>query len=197
MTKENLKTKVFDSAWAIVEKEGIARLNMRNLAKLSDCSLGSIYNCFENFESLQLHINAAFLNELFSALKKVTDKGIEERMRLPEIFRELGKTYIEFGNKNKYLWKALFENFPTEQLPEWYQKQTQRGIDQICSKLSKQFKVPEKEMKSKVGFFWASIHGMSAIILNRKMEMVSELFKETNLDSYIDYCLQGLFPRET
>lgn len=192
MTKEKLKSKVFDSAWKIVEKEGISRLNMRNLAKLSDCSLGSIYNCFENFESLQLHLNAAFLSELFSSLSKVIDSGIEQKKKLPEIFRELGKTYIEFGQKNKYLWKALFEHFPMESPPEWYQKQAEGGIDQICAKLAKQFKVQEKEMKTRVGFFWAAIHGMSAIMLNRKMEMVSELFKESNLESYIDYCLRGL-----
>jgi len=192
MTKEKLKSKVFDSAWKIVEKEGISGLNMRNLAKLSDCSLGSIYNCFENFESLQLHINAAFLSELFSKLSKVVDQGIEKKSKLSEIFRELGKTYIEFGDKNKYLWKALFEHFPLESPPEWYQKNAQGGINQICAKLAKQFKVPEKEMKTKVGFFWASIHGMSAILFNRKMEMVSELFKESNLDAYIDYCVRGI-----
>jgi AcrR family transcriptional regulator len=194
MTKAKLKTKVFDSAWKIVEKEGIGRLNVRNIAKLSDCSLGSIYNCFENFESLQLHINAAVLLELFSSLRKVIDQGIAQKKKLPEIFRELGNAYIEFGNKNKYLWKALFEHVPEEPLPEWYRAQAQEGIYQIANLLSKHFNIAEKEMKSKVGFFWASIHGMGAILLNRKMEMVSDLFKENNLDSYIEYCLQGLFP---
>lgn len=195
MTKEKLKTKVFNSAWKIVEEEGMDRLNVRTIARLSECSLGSIYNCFENFESLQLHINAAVLMDLFSTLRQVIDGGIKQKKKLPDIFRELGNTYIEFANQKKFLWKALFEHFPVEPLPEWYRKQAQEGIYQIATHLAKHFKIPESEMKSKVGFFWASIHGMGAILLNRKMEMVSDLFKESSLDTYIDYCLQGLFPK--
>jgi len=194
MTKEKMKTKVFNSAWKIVEEEGISRLNVRTIAKLSECSLGSIYNCFENFESLQLHINAAVLLDLFETLQKVVDKGIKGKKKLPEIFRELGTSYIEFAQQKQFLWKALFEHFPVEPLPEWYQKQAREGIYKIALQLAKQFKIPEEEMKSKVGFFWASIHGMAAILLNRKMEMVSELFQQSSLNIYIDYCLEGLFP---
>lgn len=194
MKKEKLRKTVFNSAWKIVENEGIDRLNVRKIAKLSDCSLGSIYNAFENFESLQLHINSAVLSDLFSNLRAVIKTGIERRESLREIFRALGSAYIEFGNKNKFLWKAVFEHFPVEQVPEWYQKQTQDGIYQICEDLAKHFNISVEEMKCKVGFFWASIHGMGAILLNRKMEMVSDLFRDSSLNTYVEYCLEGLFP---
>lgn len=190
MTKEKMKTKVFNSAWKIVEEEGMSRLNVRTIAKLSECSLGSIYNCFENFESLQLHLNAAVLSDLFDTLQKVVDRC--SKKTLPEVFRELGKSYIAFAQQKKFLWKALFEHYPVEPLPEWYQKQAREGIYKIAQQLAENYQIPEKEMKAKVGFFWASIHGMGAILLNRKMEMVSELFEEGSLDAYIDYCLQGL-----
>lgn len=196
MKKEKLRARVFNSAWGIVEREGMAQLNVRKIAKLSDCSLGSIYNSFENFQSLQLHINAAVLSNLFLVLKKVIDKGIEEGMTLRQIFKDLGYAYIEFGTKNKFLWKAVFEHFSTDPLPEWYSKRAREGIYQICERLAAYFKFPEEEMRHKVGFFWASIHGMSAILLNRKMEMVADLFKEGSLDSYIDNCTNSLFPSE-
>ena len=47
-----------------------------------------------------------------------------------------------------------------------------------------------------VGFYWTSIHGMSGILLNKKMEMVAELFKEDYLELYVEYCLNGLFTVE-
>lgn len=196
MKHEKLKETVFKSAWKIVEQKGIAHLNVRAIAKLSNCSLGSIYNCFDNFESLQLHINAAVLSDLYRSLSKVIEKGMEDGKTVREVFRELGAAYIEFGNNHKFLWKALFENCPGASLPVWYRERAQQGIYLLAEKLSAHFKLPKEEMKLKVGFFWASIHGMSAILLNRKMEMVSELFGESSLDSYIDYCLEGLFATE-
>lgn len=197
MKKDKLRTRVFNSAWEIVEREGMAQLNVRKIAKLSDCSLGSIYNSFENFQALQLHINATVLSNLFLALKKVIESGIEEDKTLRQIFKDLGNAYIEFGYKNKFLWKAVFEHFPVNPLPEWYSKRAREGIYQICDRLAAYFKIPEEEMRHKVGFFWASIHGMSAILLNRKMEMVADLFKEGSLSSYIDNCTNSLFPSET
>lgn len=196
MKKDKLRTKVFNSAWKIVEREGMDQLNVRKIAKLSDCSLGSIYNSFENFQALQLHINAAVLTNLFSLLKKVIEKGIEEGKTLRQIFKDLGNVYIEFGNNNTFLWKAVFEHFSVNPLPEWYSKRAQEGIYQICDRLAAHFKIPVEEMRHKVGFFWASIHGMSAILLNRKMEMVADLFKEGSLNAYINNCINSLFASE-
>ena len=51
----------------------------------------------------------------------------------------------------------------------------------------------EADAKRIVGFFWAAIHGVSAILLNRKMEMVAELLNANSLHPYVEYCLDGLF----
>jgi len=91
------------------------------------------------------------------------------------------------------LWKSVFEYFPEKEIPWWYKKRAQEGIYAICAKLALAFDLPEAEIKNKVGFYWTSIHGMSGILLNKKMEMVSELFNEDYLEQYIEYCLNGLF----
>lgn len=193
MKKENLKKRVFESAWQIVENEGMEQLNVRKLAKSSSCSLGSVYNAFGNFQNLQLHINAHILTKLYRILSETTEQGIREEKSLRTVFRDLGLAYIEFGQRNRLLWKALFENFPYEPMPEWYVKHTREGIYQICDRLSKAFGLSESDSKEILGFFWAAIHGVSAILLNRKMEMVAELFNTDCLQPYVEYCLDGLF----
>lgn len=193
MKKENLKKRVFESAWQIVENEGMEQLNVRKLAKLSSCSLGSVYNAFGSFQELQLHINAHILTKLYRILSETTEQGIVEEKSLRTVFRDLGLAYIEFGQRNRLLWKALFENFPYEPMPEWYVKHTREGIYQICDRLSKAFGLSESDSKQILGFFWAAIHGVSAILLNRKMEMVAELFNADSLQPYVEYCLDGLF----
>lgn len=193
MKKDNLKKRVFESAWEIVEHEGMEELNIRKLARLSSCSLGSVYNAFGSFQDLQLHINANILTKLYRLLHETAEQGIRENKSLRTVFRDLGLAYIEFGKKNCLLWKALFEHFPYEPMPEWYVKHTREGIYKICDCLSKGFGLSESNSKQILGYFWAAIHGVSAILLNRKVDMVAELFNEDDLLPYIEYCLDGLF----
>jgi len=196
MKKETLKNSIFDSAWKIVEREGMERLNVRKIARMSNCSLGSLYNSYESFQMLQLHINATVLSNLFVKLRKVTEEGIQEGKSLREILKNLGFAYIEFGQENRNLWKSVFEHLPVDPLPEWYAERASDGVYDISERLGEFFELPTEEIKHIVGFFWTSIHGMSAILLNRKMEMVAELFKSDSLESYVDYCLEGLFASE-
>jgi AcrR family transcriptional regulator len=193
MKNEKLRKRVFETAWQIVESEGMGELNVRKLAQMSSCSLGSIYNAFGSFQELQLHINATILARLYHILDETSEQGIKEGKSLQAVFRDLGLAYINFGQKNRLLWKALFEYFPSEPVPEWYGKHAREGIYLICARLSEAFGLPEAEAKRIVGFFWAAIHGVSAILLNRKMEMVAELFNEGSLPAYVEYCLDGLF----
>jgi AcrR family transcriptional regulator len=193
MRNNKLRKKVFESAWRIVESEGMEQLNVRKLALLSSCALGSIYNAFGSFQDLQLHINANILAKIYCILNETIERGIKEEKSLREVFRDLGFAYITFGQKNRLLWKALFEHLPFESMPDWYVKHSRDGIYQICNRLSKVFGLSEPDTRKIVGFFWASIHGVNAILLNRKMEMVAELFNVESLHPYMEYCLDGLF----
>lgn len=193
MKKNNLKKRVFDSAWQIVENEGMEQLNIRKLAHLSSCSLGSVYNAFGSFQDLQLHINANILTKLYRILNETIEQAIREKKSLRMVFKDLGHAYIKFGQENRQLWKALFEHSPYEPMPEWYVKHTREGVYQVCSRLSKEYGLSESDSKKVLGFFWTAIHGVSAILLNRKMEMVAEIFNEDSLQPYVEYCLDGLF----
>jgi len=193
MKKERLKKKLFESAWQIVESEGLEKLNIRKLAKRSSCSVGSVYNAFGNFQELQLCLNAKVLSILYESLNQALEKGINEKKSLREVFLGMGLAYIEFGQNNLFLWKSLFEYLPFETTPDWYVSHTRRGIERICDRLSEFFRIEQDQTKQIVGFFWASIHGVSAIFLNNKMKMVSELFSSNSLDPYINYCFEGLF----
>lgn len=192
MKRDNLRKRVFESAWQIVETEGVDNLNVRKLAQMSSCSLGSIYNAFGSFQDLLLHINATVLTRLYGLLQETAERGIEEKKTLRSLFRELGFAYIEFGQKNRLLWKALFEHSIYGPIPEWYAKHAKEGIYRICKKISDAFSLPEDDANRLFGFFWAAIHGVSSILLNRKMEMVADLFHPDSLEPYVEYCLDGL-----
>lgn len=193
MKKDRLKKHLFESAWQIVETEGIDKLNARKLAKRCNCSVGSIYTTFDNFQDLQLNLNAKILSMLYASLINAFEIGIQNEKSLREIFKGMGRAYIDFGQNNLLLWKSLFEYLPFESIPNWYVKHTREGIYNICERVSSCFGLSEDTAKQIVGFFWTSIHGISAIFLNQKMKMVSELFDPNKIDDYVEYCLDGLF----
>ncbi|MDN3505675.1 MAG: TetR/AcrR family transcriptional regulator [Simkaniaceae bacterium] len=165
---------------------------MRKIARLTNCSLGSIYNAFDDFQTLQIHINSKILTKLYESLESVVNNINKEEQSLKDVLKDLGMEYYKFASNNKFLWKSLFEFSPQEDLPDWYAANASKGIYALCSRLAKTYGVPEEKMKEIVGFFWSSVHGKTAIFLNKKMDMVADLFKEDSLDSYIEFCLEGL-----
>lgn len=177
----------------IVEQEGMAELSARKVAEKSSCALGSLYTVFGNLNDLQLHVNAAILSRLYDVLEKTATDAIKTNSSLKSVFLALGFAYIKFGQENTTLWKALFEYLPSESLPPWYSTRARTGIYQLALRLATTYGLEEEEVKRLIGFFWSSIHGISAILLNRKMEMVAELFGEDYLSKYVEFSLQGLF----
>lgn len=194
MKTEKLRKQVFESALKIVESQGAEALNARRLAELSSCSLGSIYNVFGNLDDLRFHLNATILSRLYEVLFRTAEIGISREVSLLALFKELGVAYVQFARQNPRLWKTLFEYAPSlSSVPDWYTKRAGEGIYQLCRKLSAAYGISEEKTKRLVGFFWSSVHGISAILLNRKMEMVSDLFQDDCLDDFIEYSLTGLF----
>ncbi len=188
----DLKKRVFDAAWEIVETKGVEELNARRLAEMSGCALGSLYTVFESFLDLKLQINAAILNRFHGAIQKALEKGITEEKGPKDCLKRLGLAYVAFGESNKHLWKALFEHLPYESMPEWYVKHTRDGIQKLCQRFSVAFHVPPKEARRAIGFYWAAIHGMTAICLNQKTATIAELIGSDSLEPYLNYCLDGL-----
>lgn len=193
MKTAKLRKQVFESALRIVESQGIEELNARKLAELSSCALGSIYNAFGNLDDLRFHINATILSRLYEQLYQTVEHCISRDVPLLALFKELGVSYVEFAKSNPLLWKTLFEYAPNVPVPDWYEKRAEEGIDHLCQKLYVAYQIPKEKAQQLIGFFWASIHGICAIILNNKMDMVSDLFQGNYLDDFIEYSLTGLF----
>ena len=167
--------------------------NARRLADESSCALGSIYNAFGDLDDLRFHINATILSRLYERLYKTVELGISREVPLLALFKELGVSYIEFARNNPLLWKTLFEYAPNISVPDWYAKRAGDGIYQLCQRLSIAYGISQEKTKRLVGFFWSSIHGICAILLNKKMVAVSDLFERDYLEDFIEYSLTGLF----
>lgn len=188
MTKKTtLRSEILDIGWEILSEKGRESLRMRDLAKRAECSVGTIYNQFENLDEIVLRLNVKCLDLLYSTLHKEMKKGIKDKECLKGVFRRLGKAYLAFGTEHPKLWKSLFESLAIDPFPDWYRKEVDGGIEEIEKAIVKTYGLSAEKTTQIVGFFWAAIHGITSIMLNKKRGQ----FDEAHLDSYIDHCLKG------
>jgi len=89
------------------------------------------------------------------------------------------------------MWKSLFESLTVDLLPDWYREKVQEGIQFIKNTIQRAFGLQAEKANQTVNFFWTAMHGITSIMLNKKMEVVSEAVHEEYSDSYIDHCLKG------
>ena len=186
-----LKKDILENGWAILNQNGREALRMRELAKLSDCSVGTVYNLYENLNEIILRLNVRSLDQMYGVLHQEMRKEIECGSNLHEVFHKMGKAYISFGLRYSKLWCSLFESVPIDPMPEWYKEKAQNGLFIIEAAVQKKFGLSEGKANQLVNFFWAAMHGMTSILINRKMEALNESATEAFVTSYIDHCLRG------
>ena len=122
--KAKLRVDLTEAAERQIVRSGVHNLRARELAEEVGCSLGAIYNVFDDIDALVLHVSLRTLSKIdmtmAEALKSVEDAAAVEQMV------QLAFTYCDFVIENTNLWKALFDHdFPADyELPEWiYQGQ--------------------------------------------------------------------------
>jgi AcrR family transcriptional regulator len=186
-----LKKDILENGWAILNQNGREALRMRELAKLSDCSVGTVYNLYDNLNEIILRLNVRSLDQMYGVLHQEMRKEIECGSNLYEVFHKMGKAYISFGLRYSKLWRSLFESVPIDPMPEWYKEKAQNGLFIIEAAIQKKFGLSEGQANQLVNFFWAAMHGMTSILINRKLEALNESATEAFVTSYIDHCLRG------
>lgn len=192
MTKDSgLKKEILNKGWALLKKNGRDSLRIRELSKMCDCSVGTVYNLFANIDEIVLHLNSRSLDKMYTSIHRAMEKEIEGKKGLEEVFHAIGKAYMQFGMKNPNLWRSIFENLPIDPIPEWYRENVQKGIQIVEKKVQDVFGIKPKKSTQFVNFFWAAMHGMTSIMLNKKMDVVSKPIREKYFVSYVDSCLHG------
>jgi len=178
------RQRIFDDALAaateIAARDGLKGLTARRIAKQIGCSVGTLYNVFENLDSLILYMNAATFAALFEELKRL---GIS---RDPETrIRDLVDTYLAFTLDNANLWSVIFEHvWPRDYpVPEWYQQ----GIRQLLAMLADALEpiLPEADRAERMQAataLWSGLHGIQSLAAAGKLGLLTS----ENLTSLID-----------
>jgi AcrR family transcriptional regulator len=95
---------MLDTASAIIAANGLRSLKVRDVAEAADCSIGSVYNEFGDFDGVILTVNRETVRALTDRLRAVpADDPVRQ-------LHGLADTYLAFAADHANLLRALFEH---------------------------------------------------------------------------------------
>lgn len=187
-TREELYDLALVAAQKIVEKHGMAGLTARQVAKRIGYSTGTLYNVFDSFTDLIVHLNGRTLDSLYDFVTNEKPKdGVEATLR------NFAYRYIRFTTERSNLWSVVFATgLPRgDQLPKWYHDKMHRLLRLIEDALQPFFGPRQNAARDlSVRVLWSSLHGICSLI--SAGVMVTEQSAKTMVDDLIRNYLAGL-----
>src|SRR6266403_2911688 len=102
---------LLEIARGLIASKGLRSLKVRDVAEAADCSIGSVYNEFGDFDGLILTVNRETVQALTARLAAVpADNPIRQ-------LHGLAATYLDFAAEHANLLRSLFEHRMEEDRP--------------------------------------------------------------------------------
>ncbi len=171
--KEKLREKLIDVGEDLVISNGARSIKARDLAGAAGCSVGAIYNIFDDLNDLAMAINMrtfANLGKAVAASQEHADHiGPNDRMIL------MAKAYLNFAASHPNQWRALFdiEMSVDSRVPEWYLEELARLFSYIATPLRMLFpdmKTEDLDLMTRAMF--SSVHGIVLLGIEKRISAV-------------------------
>lgn len=189
-TKEELRQMVIAAGCKIIEEKGFSSFSTRQIAKEIDYTVGTLYNIFDGYDDIILHINAATLDKM----KEFIQIHLNPSLKADEQIKQLAELYIKFAHQNYNTWNALFEyTLPSQiALPQWYEEKIQ-DLFLIVANVLHNILDDRAEALKHAKIIWASIHGICVLSLTQKIGAVTKFESAENLTQLlVENYLRGL-----
>lgn len=188
--REELYDMVLAAAARIVETAGDATLSARNVARAVGYSPGTLYNLFDNFDDLVVHLNGRTLDALFASLREVPLAG-DPATDVAALCRR----YVTFLDQNPNLCDLLFNSSygPGYHPPDWYRQKIANGLEILSAALAPIFAGSARERVTDTArTLWASLHGICALSRNGKLDVIGAQSRDAMLKILIANFMTGL-----
>lgn len=173
--KAKLREALIDAAEAQIAQGGLATLKARPLAEAAGCSLGAIYNIFDDLNALVMAVNG----RTFRRLGAFVSKGVADaKVHQPnDQMIAMSHAYLQYAIDHTYLWRALFDLEMSVEgvVPEWYLEELRAVFGLIAAPLSQIFPdMPRPELDLMVRALFSSVHGIVLLGLEKRISAVPQ-----------------------
>jgi AcrR family transcriptional regulator len=190
-TRDQLKVMSLDAAEKIATEQGIAALTARQIARDIGYTVGTLYNLFENFNDLILHLNLKTMSRMEEAFLQTiaSNKDKEPWQQV----NALTSSYIDFALSNAACWRLLFEARVSEKvLPDWYQHKISALFALVEQTFLLVLQQELEQARNATKILWAGLYGVCLLTLNDKVNNVLHSDPHQLAKSLVNNYLLGL-----
>jgi AcrR family transcriptional regulator len=173
----------------LIAAKGLRSLKVRDVAEAADCSIGSVYNEFGDFDGLILTVNRETVQALTTRLAAVpTDDPIRQ-------LHGFAATYLDFAAEHSNLLRSLFEHRMEEDrpFPEDILIMVMRAFALMHAPLVRL--MPDKdpaEIALLARMMFSAVHGIISLGLEERMVAVPPEKLRQQVAQFVDTHLAGL-----
>ena len=190
-SRKQIQDMAIQAAITILNREGVAGLSTRKVAKAIGYTAGTLYLVFKNLDELILHINAATLDELHKQLSAQLDSATTP----PQVIKNMSLTYLHFAKVHYARWSLLFTHrLPADQsVPVWLDDKIRQLFELVGQPLKELLpKLDAQACMCAIRVLWSGVHGACELGLNDKLSLGGEVSTEKLIQSLVDNYLKGL-----
>ncbi len=187
--KSKRRVLMLEIARGIIASKGLILLKVRDVAEAADCSIGSVYNEFGDFDGLILAVNRETVQALTAQLTAVpADDPIRQ-------LHGLAATYLEFFTQHANLLRSLYEHRMEDDrpFPEDILLMVMRAFALMHQPLVQL--LPERDPKDiamLARLMFSAVHGIISLGLEERMVAVPPDSLRQQVAQFVDTHLIGL-----
>lgn len=189
-TAEELRELILLAATELIERDGLAGLSAREIARRIGYSPGTLYNVFENLDDLVLTIEARLLDRLAARLGELPPSSDARGHVL-----QLARAYLAFTHENPKLWNLLFEHhMPAgKPVPAWYQTKLDSLMSRIEDALAPLVDPADPAaLKRAARVLWSGVHGITSLSTADKLSNITSESAGPLVEDLVATYLAGL-----
>ncbi len=171
--RAELRTRLLDAAEVRITTNGARTLRARDLAKDAGCSLGAIYNVFEDMTALVMAVNGRTFLEIGKDVAAVSDPTLSPAEQLTR----LSLAYLNFARTHTGRWRALFdlEMGQGDDVPDWYLGALENLFAHINAPVAQLFPdMDEDGVSLMTRTLFSAIHGIVSLGLEHRISAVPD-----------------------
>jgi AcrR family transcriptional regulator len=180
---------MLETARDIIATKGLRSLKVRDVAEAADCSIGSVYNEFGDFDGLILTVNRETVQALSARLVAVPSEDPIRQLH------GLAETYLSFFTEHANLLRSLYEHRMDEDrpFPEDILLMVMRAFALMHDPLFRLMPgVDPAEIALQARMMFSAVHGIIALGLEERMVAVPPEKLRQQLSQFVDTYLAGL-----
>jgi AcrR family transcriptional regulator len=187
--KNRRRALMLDIARQRIASKGLISLKVRDVAEAAECSIGSVYNEFGDFDGLILTINRETVENLTGRLRAVS--ADDPRAQL----HGLAACYLDFATENANLLRSLFEHRMEEDrpFPQDILDMVMEAFALMYPPLKRVFPDRDPEELALIArTMFSAVHGIISLGLEDRMVAVPPARLRQQLAQFVDAQLAGL-----